>query len=200
MTGPPRFELPPLPAATDGWGPSGPPASLEGGVPYAPFSKGERIGRIADFTPSAFKHGKRAREWRERERQGREETGWFNRWNEVADDGGLSIGGEQASRSLTLALSLPFFLSNSNSRTGRYDRRDREPSVSVFNLAANEEVRLFFSLGESTLPSSSITALHRPLFALLPSVVFSFPRTLATTDVDATDERRKSVAKKRGSG
>ena len=55
MTGPPRFELPPLPAATDGWGPSGPPASLEGGVPYAPFSKGERIGRIADFTPSAFR-------------------------------------------------------------------------------------------------------------------------------------------------
>jgi len=31
-------------------------------------------------------------------------------------------------------------------------------------------------------------------------VVFSFPHTLATTDVDATDERRKSVAKKRGSG
>ena len=55
----PRFELPALPVATDGWGPAGPPASLQGGVPYAPFSKGERIGRIADFTPSAYKHGMR---------------------------------------------------------------------------------------------------------------------------------------------
>lgn len=75
-TGPPRFELPSLPAASDGWGPSGPPASLEGGVPYAPFSKGERIGRIADFTPSAYKHGKRSVCRGERKKVGQEAIDW----------------------------------------------------------------------------------------------------------------------------
>ena len=86
-TGPPRFELPSLPAATDGWGPSGPPASLEGGVPYAPFSKGERIGRIADFTPSAYKHGKRVVVLRGRGRERQEDD----------EETGVAIDGENES-------------------------------------------------------------------------------------------------------
>ena len=76
MTGP-RFELPSLPATSDGWGPSGPPPSLEGGVPYAPFSKGERLGRIADFTPSAYKHGEKWWFWwweREGKREGERQS------------------------------------------------------------------------------------------------------------------------------
>ena len=94
-TGPPRFELPSLPAATDGWGPSGPPASLEGGVPYAPFSKGERIGRIADFTPSAYKHGKRKCWWccvKGREEDEEDVLEWQSMGEKKrVDDGGLLI-------------------------------------------------------------------------------------------------------------
>lgn len=108
-TGPSRFELPSLPAATDGWGPSGPPASLEGGVPYAPFSKGERIGRIADFTPSAFKHGGFDRE-RERERMVVErERDW-----EMGQSMGESVGGLVDRWGCRLVLSLLISLINSN--------------------------------------------------------------------------------------
>lgn len=111
-TGPPRFELPSLPAATDGWGPSGPPASLEGGVPYAPFSKGERIGRIADFTPSAYKHGKERAVVALRGRKEQDdEIGVGNRWRKV-EDGGLLERIDRCTRSLTsFSLSLCFSVS-----------------------------------------------------------------------------------------
>ena len=52
MTGPPAFPLPVLTDTPDGWGPAGPPPELEG-IPFAPDSKGERVGRAADFTPAA---------------------------------------------------------------------------------------------------------------------------------------------------
>ncbi len=52
MTGPPAFPLPELTDTPDGWGPAGPPPELEG-IPFAPYSKGERVGRAADFTPAA---------------------------------------------------------------------------------------------------------------------------------------------------
>ena len=52
MTGPPAFPLPVLTDTPDGWGPAGPPPELEG-IPFAPYSKGERVGRAADFTPAA---------------------------------------------------------------------------------------------------------------------------------------------------
>ena len=42
-----------------GWGPLDVPDELEG-VPYAPFGKGDKVGKISDFTQSGFnKFGKR---------------------------------------------------------------------------------------------------------------------------------------------
>lgn len=82
-------------------------------------------------------------------------------------------------RSLT---SLSLINSNSAPSTGRYDRRDREPSVSVFNLAANEEVRLeivlfvvvFFSSSRSTTLSSNLE--EKPFFSPFDSPATSlFP-------------------------
>lgn len=47
--------------AGDGWGPSVTTETTLGGVPYAPFSKGDKLGRMADWTA----------EGKDRERGGR---------------------------------------------------------------------------------------------------------------------------------
>lgn len=75
-----------------------------------------------------------------------------------------------------LSLSLLLCL---DSLTGRYDRRDREPSVSVFNLAANEEVRMSFSVFVFRQRFFLDRRFHRPLgrsasLFLLWSFFFSF--------------------------
>lgn len=36
--------------ATDSWGPSVTTETIRDGVPYAPFSKGDKLGRMADWT------------------------------------------------------------------------------------------------------------------------------------------------------
>ncbi len=46
------FKLPAVEENTDGWGPSSVPPQFED-VPFMPFSKGERLGRIADFGQQA---------------------------------------------------------------------------------------------------------------------------------------------------
>jgi translation initiation factor 3 subunit D len=46
----------------DEWGPSTPSESTLDGVPYAPFSKGDKLGRMADWTA----------EGKDRERGGRQ--------------------------------------------------------------------------------------------------------------------------------
>lgn len=54
----PKFVLPPLPPpAPEGWGPGATVPPSLAGAPYAPFNKAERVGRIADFTPSGLKFG-----------------------------------------------------------------------------------------------------------------------------------------------
>ncbi|ODQ66057.1 eukaryotic translation initiation factor 3 subunit D [Nadsonia fulvescens var. elongata DSM 6958] len=47
-----EFSLPPLPSANSFWGPSSTvPTDLSfNDVPYAPFSKGDKLGKVADFT------------------------------------------------------------------------------------------------------------------------------------------------------
>ena len=44
----PRFALPSVEDNADGWGPVSTPRELEG-MPYAPYSKSDKIGRIADW-------------------------------------------------------------------------------------------------------------------------------------------------------
>eukprot|EP00850_Spirogloea_muscicola_P016839 SM000140S00588 [mRNA] locus=s140:76311:80526:- [translate_table: standard] len=50
------FEVPALSDNPDGWGPMELPEQFRD-VPYAPFSKGDRLGRAADWTSAAFKYG-----------------------------------------------------------------------------------------------------------------------------------------------
>ena len=49
----PGFSVPEVDANPDGWGPTTVPEQLDG-VPYAPFGKGDKIGRVSDFTNSGF--------------------------------------------------------------------------------------------------------------------------------------------------
>ena len=42
------FKLPSVEDNTEGWGPTSAPAQFED-VPFMPFGKGDRLGRIADF-------------------------------------------------------------------------------------------------------------------------------------------------------
>ena len=44
----PRFALPSVEDNADGWGPVSTPRELEG-MPYAPYSKSDKIGRNADW-------------------------------------------------------------------------------------------------------------------------------------------------------
>ena len=50
---PANFKVPAVEDNADGWGPTTVPEQLEG-IPYAPFTKSEKIGRISDFTQSGF--------------------------------------------------------------------------------------------------------------------------------------------------
>ena len=49
----PGFSVPEVDANPDGWGPTTVPEQLDG-IPYAPFGKGDKIGRVSDFTNSGF--------------------------------------------------------------------------------------------------------------------------------------------------
>ena len=42
------FKLPQIEENVEGWGPTGVPTHLKD-VPFMPYSKGDRLGRIADF-------------------------------------------------------------------------------------------------------------------------------------------------------
>lgn len=44
----PAFVLPEVEENVDSWGPQSVPPQFDG-VPFMPFQKGERLGRIADF-------------------------------------------------------------------------------------------------------------------------------------------------------
>jgi hypothetical protein len=50
--------------ATDGWGPAVSSETMLDGVPFAPYSKGDKLGRMADWT-----------EGKDRERGGRQQYG-----------------------------------------------------------------------------------------------------------------------------
>ncbi len=49
------FEVPQVAANDSGWGPTTVPESLDG-VPYAPFGKGDKIGRVSDFTAAGLRY------------------------------------------------------------------------------------------------------------------------------------------------
>ena len=50
------FSIPNVLDNPDGWGPTTEPEHLIG-IPYAPFSKGDKVGRISDFAQTGFKYG-----------------------------------------------------------------------------------------------------------------------------------------------
>ena len=50
------FEVPQVAANDSGWGPTDVPEQLDG-VPYAPFGKGDRVGRVSDFTAAGQRYG-----------------------------------------------------------------------------------------------------------------------------------------------
>jgi translation initiation factor 3 subunit D len=59
---PAPFEVPAIVDNDEGWGPTTIPDQLEG-VPYAPFGKGDKVGRISDFTQQGFsKYGGRSQQ------------------------------------------------------------------------------------------------------------------------------------------
>lgn len=56
------FAVPGIVDNADGWGPTTIPEHLEG-LPYAPFGKGDKVGRISDFTQTGFnKYGGKHRD------------------------------------------------------------------------------------------------------------------------------------------
>lgn len=50
---PAPFLTPAIVDNEEGWGPTTVPELLEG-VPYAPYAKADKVGRISDFTQSGF--------------------------------------------------------------------------------------------------------------------------------------------------
>ncbi len=53
------FEVPQVAANESGWGPTTVPEQLDG-VPYAPFGKGDKIGRVSDFTAAGIRYGEQS--------------------------------------------------------------------------------------------------------------------------------------------
>ena len=56
-----------MPDTTNTWGPTETKESMLKGVPYAPYSKSDKLGRMADWT-----------EGKDRDRQGRQQYGGRN--------------------------------------------------------------------------------------------------------------------------
>lgn len=55
---PPRFDQPEVVGNEEGWGPPATDIELPYlGVPYAPFAKGERLGKVADWSQGTAKYG-----------------------------------------------------------------------------------------------------------------------------------------------
>lgn len=54
-----------------GWGPAITTETTLNGVPYAPFSKGDRLGRMADWTDSKDRDGRGGRQQYNRNFRGR---------------------------------------------------------------------------------------------------------------------------------
>eukprot|EP00897_Mesotaenium_endlicherianum_P004132 jgi/Mesen1/3747/ME000204S03007 len=52
----PHFEVPTLSDNQDGWGPTTVPEQFKD-IPYAPFNKGDRIGKASDWTGQGYKYG-----------------------------------------------------------------------------------------------------------------------------------------------
>lgn len=50
------FSIPDVVDNPDGWGPTTEPEHLKG-IPYAPFGKGDKVGRISDFAQTGYKYG-----------------------------------------------------------------------------------------------------------------------------------------------
>ena len=53
---PAQFNISEVEDNEEGWGPTSIPDHLAG-VPYAPYGKAEKVGKISDFTQAAGKYG-----------------------------------------------------------------------------------------------------------------------------------------------
>ena len=116
-----RFEVPEVPFNESGWGPCTLPAHLKD-VPYAPYGKNDRIGRVADWTSSGrdhHGHGGKYDKRREREKQ------------EAAAAGASVFGGAafqtEEEDSFSLVDSRPTYKPRYGRRPQRFiSRRERE--------------------------------------------------------------------------
>ncbi len=108
---PAGFEVPNIVDNDEGWGPTTVPEHLEG-LPYAPFGKGDKVGRISDFV----------------------QTG-FNKY------GGMYFcvltGQHHLSTSTIAPVLITVLLA-----PGRYGQQNQQPGVAVFNFFHNEDVSL----------------------------------------------------------
>lgn len=55
-----EFNTPEVTVNPDGWGPTAPPSQFQG-LPYAPFSRAEKLWRPADFAAPFYKGARRER-------------------------------------------------------------------------------------------------------------------------------------------
>jgi hypothetical protein len=105
--------------AGDGWGPSAVPEHLKD-VPFAPFSKGDKIGRAADWTASAYQKYPGRVAWRGR--AGRQRLHPGISWR------------------LRASFRAHFHALPPLPSSGRGYNQNQGPTVAVFNFFANDEV------------------------------------------------------------
>jgi hypothetical protein len=70
MPGGESYAVPDIIDSPDGWGPSAEPEKLQG-VPFAPFSKTDKLGRAADWTNQNYQKFSGAFAWAWRGAEGR---------------------------------------------------------------------------------------------------------------------------------
>ncbi len=116
----PGFSVPEVDANPDGWGPTTVPEQLDG-IPYAPFGKGDKVGRVSDFTNSGF-----------------------NKYGGALFVMSVTTPTPFLSRCCTSSpLTVPHCPAADAHfpHAGRGFQQNREPGIAVFNFFANDEVR-----------------------------------------------------------
>ena len=137
------FQLPNIEENEDGWGPTTAPDHLEG-VPFMPYSKSERLGRIADFGQQAGRGmfagtACRAPSAAIRCRRCRLLLPGCRRLPPAADNSPLpTVLLVHMPECSLLSASL---LLVATARAGRYRDREPAPGMAVFNFEKTEEVR-----------------------------------------------------------
>jgi len=117
---PQPYSVPELEDSADGWGPSAEPEKLQG-IPFAPFSKSDKLGKAADWTNQNYQK-------------------YSGTWG--------ASGEVEAARSLCfccfaclLLVPLPSCSSLQTQQLSTTGRYSQNPVATVFTFFQNEEVR-----------------------------------------------------------